>query len=157
PQLMRQLHIGPGHFSSLVAAYTISSGVIGLLTSPFIDRFDRRKVLLFAYGGFMAGTLACALSQNAPALLIARGLSGAFGGLSISMVMSIVGDVVPAERRAAAMGIIMTAFSAAAALGVPFGLRLAQQFRWEAPFFMLAGIAGVMWTFAFLRLPSLKA
>jgi predicted MFS family arabinose efflux permease len=156
PQLMRQLNIGPGHFSALVAAYTISSGVIGLLTSPFIDRFDRRKVLLLAYGGFVAGTLVCALSQNAVALLLARGLSGAFGGLSMSMVMSIVGDVIPEERRAGAMGIIMTAFSAAAALGVPFGLRLAQEFRWEAPFFMLAGLAGVMWAFAFLRLPSLR-
>ncbi|HEY6169364.1 MAG TPA: MFS transporter, partial [Verrucomicrobiae bacterium] len=63
PQLMRELEIGPGHFSALVAAYTISSGVVGLLTAPFIDRFDRRKLLLFAYAGFGVGTLACALSQ----------------------------------------------------------------------------------------------
>jgi len=84
PQLMRELHIGPGHFSALVAAYTISSGVVGLLAAPFIDRFDRRKLLLIAYGGFIAGTLACALSQDAAALLAARALSGAFGGLSRS-------------------------------------------------------------------------
>ena len=106
PQLMRELHIGPGHFSALVAAYTISSGVVGLLAAPFIDRFDRRKVLLLAYAGFTAGTLACALAQNATTLLAARALSGAFGGLSISMVMSIIGDVVPAERRAAGVGIV---------------------------------------------------
>ena len=31
PQLMRELHIGLGHFSALVAAYKISSGVVGLL------------------------------------------------------------------------------------------------------------------------------
>src|SRR5881397_1349652 len=146
PQLMRDLQIGPGRFSALVATYTISSGLVGLLAAPFIDRFDRRKLLLFAYAGFIAGTLACALSQDATALLAARALSGAFGGLSISMVMSIIGDVVPAERRASAMGIVMTAFSVAAAVGVPFGLKLAQQFRWEAPFFMLVGIAGVVWT-----------
>ncbi len=95
PQLMRELQIGPGHLSALVAAYAISSGVVGLLVAPFIDRFDRRKLLLFAYAGFIAGTLACALSQNAATLLMARVLSGAFGGLSISMVMAIVGDVVP--------------------------------------------------------------
>jgi predicted MFS family arabinose efflux permease len=156
PQLMRELHIGPGHFSALVASYTISSGVVGLLAAPFIDRFDRRKLLLFAYAGFIAGTLACALSQNAVTLLAARALSGAFGGLSISMVMAIIGDFVPAERRASAMGIVMTAFSAAAALGVPFGLQLAQRLRWEAPFFMLAGIALAMWTVAFLRLPAVR-
>ena len=156
PQLMRELHIGPGQFSALVAAYTISSGVTGLLGAPFIDRFDRRKLLLFAYAGFTTGTLACALSQNAPALLAARALSGAFGGLSISMVMAIIGDVVPAERRAAAMGIVMTAFSAAVAIGIPFGLQLAQRLRWEAPFFVLAGIASVMWTMAFVRLPPVR-
>lgn len=156
PQLMRELSIGPLFFSALVAAYTISSGVVGLLAAPFIDRFDRRKLLLFAYAGFTIGTLVCALSQHAYTLLAARALSGAFGGLSISMVMSIIGDVIPPQRRASAMGIIMTAFSAAAALGVPFGLQLAQNFRWEAPFLMLAGIASVMWAVAFLRLPSIR-
>src|SRR2546429_6832327 len=156
PQLMRELHLGPGHFSALVAAYTISSGVVGLLAAPFIDRFDRRQLLLFAYAGFGAGTLACALSQNTATLFTARALSGAFGGLTTSMVMSSVGDLGPAERRAAGVGIVMTAFSAAAAVGVPFGLQLAQHFRWEAPFFMLAGIAGVVWTIVFLRLPSVR-
>src|SRR6266481_1567462 len=156
PQLMRELHIGPGHFSALVAAYTISSGVVGLLAAPFIDRFDRRKLLLFAYAGFIAGTLACALSQNASALLSARALSGAFGGLSISMVMAIIGDVVPAERRAAGMGVVMTAFSVAAAVGIPFGLWLAQHWRWEAPFFLLAVVGSVMWLIAFARLPAVR-
>jgi predicted MFS family arabinose efflux permease len=156
PQLMRDLHIGPGRFSTLVAAYTISSGAVGLLAAPFIDRFDRRKLLLFAYGGFIGGTLFCALSINATTLLMGRALSGTFGGLSLAMVMSIIGDVVPGERRAAAMGVIMAAFSAAAALGVPFGLQLAEQFRWEAPFFMLAGIAVIVWTIVFLRLPAVR-
>ena len=156
PQLMRELGIGPGHFSALVAAYTISSGVFGFLAAPFIDRFDRRKLLLFAYGGFLGGTLACALSHSAAALLAARALSGAFGGLSISMVMSIIGDVVPAERRAAGMGIVMTAFSAAAALGIPFGLKLAQYFRWEAPFFMLAILGSVIWMIGYFRLPPVR-
>ena len=156
PQLMRELHIGPGHFSALVAAYTISSGLVGLLAAPFIDRFDRRKVLLLAYAGFTVGTLACALSQHATTLLVARGLSGAFGGLSTAMIMAIIGDVVPAERRAAGVGIVMTAFSLAAAVGIPFGLQLAQHFRWETPFFLLAAIAGVMWLVALLRLPSVR-
>src|SRR5437867_9445137 len=156
PQLMRELHMGPGHFSALVAAYTISSGVVGLLAAPFIDRFDRRKVLLLAYAGFAAGTLACALSQNATTLLAARALSGAFGGLSTAMVMAIISDVVPAERRAAGIGVVMTAFSVAAAVGIPFGLQLAQHWRWEAPFGLLTGIAVMVWMIAFLRLPAIQ-
>ena len=156
PQLMSDLHIGPARFSALVSAYTISSGVFGFLAAPFIDRFDRRKLLLFAYGGFICGTLVCALSANAGTLLVGRAVSGTFGGLSLAMVMSIISDIIPPERRVWAMGMIMAAFSAAAALGVPFGLQLAQKIRWEAPFFMLAGIAMIVWIIVFLRLPAVR-
>ncbi|MGE3309492.1 MAG: MFS transporter [Limisphaerales bacterium] len=156
PQLMRVMGIGPGQFAGFVAAYTISSGVVGLVAAPFIDRFDRRKLLLFTYAGFTLGTLACALAGDATALLVARAVSGAFGGLSISLVMAIVGDVVPAERRAAGVGLVMTAFSVAAAVGVPFGLKLAQLFRWETPFIALAAISGVMWVIAYLKMPAVR-
>jgi predicted MFS family arabinose efflux permease len=155
PQLMRELSIGPGQFSALVAAYTISSGAVGLLVAPFIDRFDRKKVLLLAYAGFALGTLACALSQNATTLLAARAISGAFGGTSTAIIMAIIGDVVPPERRAAGIGIVMTSFALAAALGVPFGLQLAQYSRWEAPFFLLAALAAFIWVMAFRRLPPI--
>lgn len=156
PQLMRQLGIGPGHFSALVAAYTISSGIVGLAAAPFLDSFDRRKLLLWTYAGFALATLGCALSQSATTLLIARAASGIFGGVSGSLVLAIVSDVVPPERRAAGIGIVMTAFAVAAAIGVPFGLQLAQRFQWETPFMVLAGIAAVMWILLFRELPTLR-
>ncbi len=109
--LMRELSITPAGFSHLVAAYTISAGVVGLLAAPFMDRFDRRKVLLITYAGFILGTLACALSQNAATLLISRAICGAFGGISGATVLAIVGDIVPPQRRATGMGIIMSAFA----------------------------------------------
>ena len=156
PQLMRELEVGPARFSAFVAAYTISSGIVGLLVAPFIDRFDRRKLLLGAYGGFALATLGCAFAQSANALLVARALNGAFGGLSMSMVMAIIGDAIPVQRRAAAIGIVMTGFSVAAALGVPFGLHLAHKFQWEAPFFLLAIVAGLIWLVAFAGLPAVR-
>jgi DHA1 family inner membrane transport protein len=156
PQLMRELGIGPGRFSALVAAYTLSSGLVSLGMAPFIDRFDRRKLLLVVYAGFMIGTLTCALSRDAAMLMVARVISGAFGGLSMATVLAIVSDVVPAERRASAIGVVMTAFSAAAALGVPFGLQLAQRFRWEAPFFFIAVFAVLMWIVAFNGVPPIR-
>jgi DHA1 family inner membrane transport protein len=156
-QLMRELSIGPARFSHLVAAYTLSAGVVGLLTAPFMDRFDRRKVLLIAYAGFFTGTLACAFSHTAGMLLISRAICGAFGGVSGATIMAIVGDIVPPQRRASGMGVIMTAFAAAAALGVPFGLFLAQKFRWEMPFFLVAGMGVIVWLMIYLILPPVRA
>lgn len=156
PQLMRELSISPAQFGSLVSTYTISAGVVGLLAAPFIDRFDRRPLLLFVYAGFIVGTLACALSHSFAALIIARAICGAFGGVSAALVVTTVSDVVPPARRAAGMGIVMTAFAVAAALGVPFGLFLAQAIEWEAPFYLLAGMSAMVWLLAWFGMPAIR-
>jgi len=155
-QLMRELTISPAGFSHLVAAYTISAGIVGFLTAPFMDRHDRKKILLVVYAGFTLGTLACGLAHTAGQLLVARACCGAFGGVSGATIMSIVSDLVPPHRRAAGMGIIMGAFAVAAALGVPIGLYLAQQFRWEMPFLLVAGLGAVIWGLILLMLPPVR-
>lgn len=156
PQLMRELQIGPDRFSGMVAAYTFAAGLVGLLVSPFMDRFDRRKLLLFTFAGFILGTLACGLAYTAESLTRARIVCGAFGGVSGAVIMAIVSDIVPPARRAAGMGIIMTAFSSAAALGVPIGLKLAQKFTWETPFFVIAGVGVVNWLLLWSFLPPVR-
>ena len=155
-QLMRELTISPAGFSHLVGAYTISAGIVGLLTAPFMDRHDRKKILLVVYAGFTLGTLACGLAHTAGQLLVARAICGAFGGVSGATIMSIVSDIVPPQRRAAGMGIIMAAFAVAAALGVPLGLYLAQKFRWEMPFLLVAGMGAVIWVLIAIMLPPVR-
>jgi DHA1 family inner membrane transport protein len=156
PQLMRDLAVGPDKFSWLVSAYTWAAGLVGFAAASFMDRFDRRTLLLGTYAGFVVGTVACAMSHSHPALLAARALSGAFGGVSGAVVLAAVADLVPPERRATGMGIVMTAFAAAAALGVPFSLFIAQRFDWEAPFWVLAGISLVVWVAVWRVLPPLR-
>lgn len=151
PQLMRELNLGAGQFSALVAAYSIAAGVVGLLSAPFIDRFDRRTLLVWVYAGFTASTLLCGLARDAHTLLIARAIGGAFGGVSGSLCLAIVSDLVPPERRAAGIGVIMTAFAVAAAIGVPVGLQLAQLWQWRAPFLAVAVVGAVVW-FLIVRL-----
>ena len=156
PQLMRELSLGAGQFSALVAAYSIAAGVVGLLSAPFIDRFDRRTLLLSAYGGFTIATMLCGLATNAHTLLLARALGGAFGGVSGSLCLAVVSDIIPPERRAAGIGIVMTAFAFAAAIGVPVGLQLAQSFGWRSPFTSLAVIAAVVGCVVFRLVPPVR-
>jgi predicted MFS family arabinose efflux permease len=156
PQLMRELAISPRQFGALISTFAITAGIVGLAVAPFIDRFDRKKLLLFCYAGFALATLACGLSHTAGTLMVARALCGAFGGVSGATVMAIVSDVVPPQRRAQGMGIIMTSFSAAAALGVPLGLKLAQWWRWEAPFLVVAGAAAAVWLALWKILPPVR-
>ena len=156
PQLMRELEISPAQFGGLISAFGLTAGGAGLIMAPFADRFDRRRLLLICYAGFALGTLACGLAVDASQLLISRAVCGAFGGISGATIMAIVADVVPAERRARGMGIIMTAFSAAAALGVPLGLKVAQWWKWEGPFLVIAIAAVVVWVGLFFLLPSVR-
>ena len=156
PQLMRELSITPQQFGNLISAFSLTAGIVGFAAAPFLDRFDRRKLLLFCYAGFAIGTLACGMSHSVGMLMLSRALCGAFGGVSGATLMAIVADVVPPERRARGMGIIMTAFSAAAALGVPFGLKLAQVWKWEAPFLTVAAVAAVVWLLLWKVLPPVR-
>lgn len=125
--------------------------------APFADRLDRKKLLLFCYAGFTLGTLACGLSTTPGMLMASRAMCGAFGGISSATLLAIVADVIPAERRARGMGIIMTAFSVAAALGVPLGLKLAQWWKWEAPFLAIAAVSAVVWLVLARVLPPVRS
>ena len=141
PQLMRLFDITPQQFSFLVSSYTFTAGASGFMAAFLIDRFDRKDSLLFIYTGFLLGTLACAIAPSYHILLLSRCLAGAFGGILGALILSIVSDAIPLERRASGIGIVMASFSAASVFGVPFGLFLASKFNWQAPFFMLAVMA----------------
>lgn len=149
PQLMRIFAITPHQFGLLVSSYTFSASISGFMASFFVDKFDRKTSLLFFFVGFSLGTIACALSPNYEILLTARGLTGVFGGVLSSLVLSIVSDAISYERRGSAMGIIMTSFSMASILGVPFSLFLANAYSWHAPFTFLGVLSlllcGVIW------------
>lgn len=157
PQLMRLFQIEPYQFGFLVASYTFSAGIAGLIAAFWVDRFDRKQALLFCYAGFILGTLACALAPTYHTLLLARVLSGAFGGVSGAIVLTVVGDVVPIHRRAGAMGIVMASFAFAAVAGVPVGLWLAAIWSWHAPFIIIVGVGSVLWVLCLFRFPSLRS
>ncbi len=141
--LMPYFKISPQQFTLLVAAYTLSAGVSGFIAAFFVDGYDRKKILLIGYIGFLLGTIACGFAPSYHLLLAARLLAGVFGGLIGAQVLSIVSDVFAYERRGAAMGAVMSSFSIASTIGVPFALYLSNVFSWHAPF-LLVGFLGII-------------
>ena len=141
PQLMRLWDIGPQAFGALVSAYTFAAAASGLLSVFVIDRYDRRHALLSLYGGFVLATALCGLAPGYEALLAARVLAGAFGGVLGAQILAIVADTVPYARRARANALIASAFSLAAIVGVPAGLWIATRANWRAPFLAVAAVS----------------
>ncbi len=142
--IMPDLNIGPAQFGLVVSAYAFSAGVSGLLTAGFADRYDRKKLLLFFYTGFILGTVWCGLAQTFASLLAARVFTGLFGGVIGSIVLAISTDLFPPQMRGRVMGLIQTAFAASQVLGIPAGIYLSNQWNWHVPFIAMAafGLAG---------------
>ena len=157
PQYMRVFNINPGQFGLIVSAYAISAGISGVATGFVLDRFDRKRALLVLYLGFAVGTLFCALAPNYRLLVAARVVAGAFGGVAGALILAIIGDVIPEERRGAAMGLVMSSFSVASICGVPLGLVLANTLSWHLPFYVLAGLSFLILAVSARVLPPLRA
>jgi predicted MFS family arabinose efflux permease len=125
----------------MVAAYAIAAGISGVAAGFFLDHFDRKTALLWLFLGFGIGTLLCAMAPTYRLLVAARAIAGMFGGVTGAVILAIVGDVIPENRRGEAMGLVMSAFSVASIFGVPLGLVLASDFNWHVPFYVIAAIS----------------
>jgi len=139
--LMPRLSISTSQFGLVVSAYAFSAGASGLCAAGFADKFDRKKMLLFFYVGFVFGTLFCGFADSYPVLLCARVITGLFGGVIGSISFAIITDTFKMEVRGRVMGVVQMAFAASQILGIPVGLYLATHFNWHAPFLMIAAIA----------------
>ena len=153
--LMKSLELSTSQFGSVVSAYAISAGISGFLAAGFADKFDRKKLLLFFYTGFIVGTVFCALADNYHMLLLARIVTGVFGGVVGSVLMAILTDVFAFNQRGRVMGYVQMAFAGSQILGVPIGLVLANYWGWHSTFLMVAGLAFIIAIAVVLKLKPL--
>jgi len=155
--LLPTFHITTQQFGLVVSAYAFSAGASGLLAAGFADKFDRKKILLFFYSGFMLGTFLCAIAPTYHFLLGARIVTGIFGGVISSVSFAIITDLFKMEVRGRVMGFVQTAFAASQVLGLPIGLYLANKFNWHAPFWMIEGVGLAIGVVIFIYMKPVDA
>lgn len=143
--LMKSMKLTTSQFGLAVSAYAFSAGISGLLTAGFADKYDRKKLLLFFYIGFIAGTLFCGLTSSYTMLISARIITGLFGGVIGSVSMAIVADLFPMQQRGRVMGFMQMGFGASQVLGIPISLFIANTWGWQSPFFMIVILAVIVW------------
>lgn len=148
--------INSSQYSLLVSAYAIAAACSSICAMLYLDFFDRKNAILLAFTGFSVGTLLCAFANSYLQLLGLRFFTGLFGGVLGAIILSIVADLYPFKERGKAMGIVMAAFSAASAVGVPFGLYLADIADWRYPFFILGGVGILLSILIYSYFPNLK-
>lgn len=150
--LMPALTITPAQFGMVVSAYAFSAGAAGLLSAGFADKYDRRKLLLFFYSGFIIGTLLCGIAPTYHLLLAARVVTGLFGGVIASVIFAIITDLFRMEVRGRVMGFVQMAFASSQVLGIPLALYLANAWDWHSPFLMIVAASVVVWIVIFVKM-----
>ncbi|MCB0631928.1 MAG: MFS transporter, partial [Lewinella sp.] len=139
--LLDEMHITTAQFGLVVSAYAFSAGASGLMAAGFADRFDRKKLLLFFYTGFIVGTFLCGIAPTYHLLLAARIVTGLFGGVIGSIIYAIITDLFELKVRGRVMGFVQMAFASSQVLGIPLGLYLANLWNWHAPFLLIVGVS----------------
>lgn len=155
--LMKSMSLSTTQFGIAVFSYAFSAGVSGILTAGFADSFDRKKLLLFFYVGFILGTLFCGLADTYPLLILARIVTGLFGGVIGSISMAIVSDLFLLEQRGRVMGFLQMGFGASQVLGIPISLYIANRWGWQSPFLMIVGLAFIIWFLIFIKMKPINA
>jgi predicted MFS family arabinose efflux permease len=162
--LINTMKLSSEEFGVLAAAYPLSSFLSSMIGVFILDKYERKATLLITYSFFTVG---CYLSAYLPtfanhdynfyALLFSRCFTGIFGGVISALVLSIVSDLIPKERRASAMGIVMAAFSLAVAFGVPLGRFLANSLNWQTPFLLVGTLSSFFFLTVLAFIPPIKA
>jgi predicted MFS family arabinose efflux permease len=155
--LIKDLKITPAQFGVVVSSYALSAGVSGFLTASFADKFDRKKLLLFFYGGFILGTLFCGLSTSYLILVLSRIFTGIFGGVISSISLAIVADLFEIDQRGRVMSFLQMGFGMSQVLGIPISLYLANYWNWQAPFYLIVGLAALIFFLTLIILRPVNA
>lgn len=154
--LMKSMNLSTTQFGLSVSVYAFSAGFSGLLTAGFADRFDRKKLLLFFYIGFIVGTFFCGLSDTFLMLLSARVVTGLFGGVIGSISMAIVSDLFPLDKRGRVFGFLQMGFGASQVFGIPLSLYIANVWGWQSPFLMIVALSVVVWLLVVFKLKPVR-
>lgn len=132
-------------------AYAVSQAALQIPLGLLSDRIGRRPVLLAGLAVSAVGSVLAAWAPTLPLLLLARLVQGA--GAVNGVALALLGERVPDDRRATAMGLAGAAIGVAFTLGVVLGAFLAPVASVPALFHANAGLVGLALLAAWLWTP----
>lgn len=158
PRIASDLH-GLNKLSWVATAYLLTSAITTPIYGKISDQLGRKKIFQAAIIIFLVGSMLCGISQNMTELILARGLQGIGAGGLMSLVLAIVGDIIPPRQRGKYMGYIMSVFGISSVAGPLLGGFLTDSLSWRWVFFvnLPLGIIALSAVAARLHLPVHKS
>jgi MFS family permease len=141
--------------SWIITATLLAAAVITPVSGRLGDMFGKKRMLLVSLLPLIAGSVVCALSSSVVPMIAGRGLQGLGMGV-VPLGISLLRDVVPAEKLGTSIAMMSASMGVGGALGLPFAAAIAQNSSWRVLFWVVAALALAVATLIFLLVPSDK-
>ncbi|GAB6939588.1 MFS transporter [Isoptericola variabilis] len=132
----------------LISGYALSVAVGGIALTAALSRVLRKRALMLLMVLFIAGNLLSAVAPTYGMTMVGRVVAALCHGAFFGIGAVVAADLVPANRRAAAISVMFAGLTIANVAGVPLGTFLGQAAGWRATFWAITvigviGLAGI--------------
>ncbi|KAH8425142.1 MFS transporter [Aspergillus melleus] len=134
---------------TMLASFVVSIYILGYMVGPFLiaplsELYGRVPLYHACNVLFLIFTIACAVAQSLPQLMVFRLLAGIAGVCPLTIGSGTVADMVPKEKRAGIMAIWALGPIMGPVIGPVAGGFLAEAEGWRWVFWVIAIATGVM-------------
>jgi EmrB/QacA subfamily drug resistance transporter len=155
PALGHDFTVQTADLAWVFTLYLLVTVVSIAVASALADRFGRRPAYLGCIALFAIGSIVAMAAPNYGVFLFARALQALGAGGIFPVATAAIGDVVPRERRGAALGMVAATWGVAAVIGPLFGGLVTHFASWRWIFLPNIPLAALVFWLAMQHVPAL--
>ncbi|MFJ1972548.1 MFS transporter [Streptomyces sp. NPDC087903] len=155
PELPKLLDAPASDTAWAVTATLLAASVATPVVGRLGDMFGKRRMLLVSIVLLVSGSVVCALSDSLVPMIIGRALQGLAAAV-VPLGISIMRDVLPAERLAGSTALMSASLGVGGALGLPSAAFIADNFDWHLLFWVSAALGTLALVLVVLIVPESK-
>ncbi|MFF2324658.1 MULTISPECIES: MFS transporter [unclassified Streptomyces] len=139
-ELPKLLDTSASNASWVITATLLAAAVATPVAGRLGDMYGKRRMLLVSLVPLIAGSVFCAVSSSVVPMIAGRCLQGLGMGV-VPLGISLLRDVVPAEKLGSSIAIMSASMGVGGALGLPFAAAIAENASWRVLFWVVAALA----------------
>ncbi len=145
PEVANDLRVSIPDAGHVISAYALGVVIGAPVLAVLAAHWRRRRLLIGLMALFALGNFATALAPGYVAMMLLRFITGFPHGTYFGVAALVAVSLAPANRRASAVGLVMTGLTSATLLGVPLAAWVGQQLGWRAAFVLVGAVAVLAW------------